>query len=78
MLLCCRFAGYVPSLHKLLLVSTVAIVGVSVYLAYILFAVLYDFCAVCTALYIVNILLLVNAVWNSCCGLKKSERVKKD
>ena len=73
MLLSC-LAGFIPSLHKVLLAIAALSVGISFYLGYILVVVLNDFCAVCTSLYIVNALLLINAAWNSCCGRRRMKQ----
>ena len=58
--------GFLPSLNTLLLAVLTASMSVGLYLAYILYFVLEDFCVVCTSMYVINALLLLNAVVERC------------
>lgn len=66
-------SGLLPRLHLVFLVAVVSFSGVSVYMVYLLYVVLQDFCVVCTSLHVVNALLLVSAVISSCCGHGKKK-----
>eukprot|EP00903_Cladosiphon_okamuranus_P021967 g20197.t2 len=48
-----------PAKAKLVFGLTLPVVGVSLYLMYILFAVLKDLCLVCVSIYVVNLVVLV-------------------
>ncbi|XP_066433102.1 vitamin K epoxide reductase complex subunit 1-like protein 1 [Eleutherodactylus coqui] len=72
------FVGLVAAAVTLLVTSLVSIAG-SLYLAYILFYILEDFCVICVTTYVLNfILLLLNVKRLRCLTASTSRKKKKN